>query len=54
MGCLAFSPDGSILASGSCGTGDTGSSFIADVYFWDVARAKELRHFPAHQGWSVR
>ena len=51
MSCLAFSPDGSILASGSCGTGNTGSSQLADVYFWDVARAKELRHFPAHQGW---
>jgi RNA polymerase sigma factor (sigma-70 family) len=51
MSCLAFSPDGSVLASGTCGTGITGSSQLADVYFWDVARAKELRHFPAHQGW---
>ncbi len=51
MSCLAFSPDGSILASGASGTGDTGSTQLADVYVWDVARAKELRHFPAHQGW---
>ncbi len=51
MSCLVFSPDGSILASGASGTGDTGSSQLADVYFWDVARAKELRHLPAHQGW---
>ena len=51
MSCLAFSPDGSILASGSCGTGNTGSSQLADVYLWDVAGGKELRHFPAHQGW---
>ena len=51
MNCLAFSPDGSILAAGACGTGDTGSSQLADVYVFDVARAKELRHFPVHQGW---
>ena len=51
MRCLAFSPDGSILASGCRGTGNTGSTFIAEVYLWDVAGGKELRHFPAHQGW---
>ncbi len=51
MKCLAFSPDGSILASGCCGTGNTGSSRLADIYLWDVARAAELRHFPAQQGW---
>ena len=51
MSCLAFSPDGSILASGASGTGDTGSSQLAAVYFWDVPRATELRHLPAHQGW---
>jgi WD40 repeat protein len=51
MRCLAFSPDGSILASGCRGTGNTGSTFITEVYLWDVAEGKELRHFPAHQGW---
>jgi RNA polymerase sigma factor (sigma-70 family) len=50
MTCLAFSPDGSILASGSSGTGNTGSALLAHVYLWDVARGQELRHFPAHQG----
>jgi RNA polymerase sigma factor (sigma-70 family) len=52
MTCLAFSPDGSILASGSSGTGNTGSTLLADVYLWDVARGEVLRHFPAHQGWT--
>ena len=28
-----------------------GVSQLADVYLWDVAAGKELRHFPAHQGW---
>ncbi len=50
MTCLAFSPDGSILASGSRGPGDTASSSLAEVYLWDVANGRELRHFPAHQG----
>ena len=50
MTCLAFSPAGSILASGSRGPGDTASSSLAEVYLWDVAQGKELRHFPAHQG----
>jgi WD40 repeat protein len=49
MPCLAFSPDGSILASGSSGTGSILSSVLADVYLWDIARGKELRHFQAHQ-----
>ncbi len=51
MACLAFSPDGTILASGTCGTGNTGASQLADVYLWDVGQGKELRHFPAQQGW---
>ncbi len=50
MTCLAFSPDGSILASGSSGTGNTGSSLLADVFLWDIARGKAVRHFAAHQG----
>ncbi len=49
MNCLAFSPDGSMLASGACGTGDTGMCALAEVYLWNVARGSELRHFPAHQ-----
>ena len=38
--------------TGSGGTGDTGSSLLAPVYLWDIARGQELRHFPAHQGWG--
>jgi RNA polymerase sigma factor (sigma-70 family) len=49
MRCLAFSPDGSILAGGSYGTG-TGSTLLADVYLWDVFERSELRRIPAHQG----
>ncbi len=51
MSCLAFSPDGSTLASGSSGTGTTGSAALADIYLWDIHHGKELRHFGAHQGW---
>jgi RNA polymerase sigma factor (sigma-70 family) len=47
--CLAFSPDGSILASGCSGSGHAGSSAVADVYLWDLAQRKELRHFAADQ-----
>ena len=43
--CLAFSPDGSILASGSF-VGTTAPR--ASIHLWDVARGEELRHFPAH------
>ncbi len=42
---LEFSPDGSILASGShVGT----AAPLAPIHLWDVARGEELRHFPAH------
>ena len=51
MACLAFSPDGTILAAGSSGTGNTGSTEFAEVYLWEVARGTLLHHFPAHQGW---
>jgi RNA polymerase sigma factor (sigma-70 family) len=51
MECLMFSPDGSILAGGSMGTGSTGLSALAAIHLWDVARGDELRQIPAHQGW---
>ncbi len=51
MSCLAFSADGAILASGSSGTGNTGSTALADVFLWSVGRGELLRRFPAHQGW---
>ena len=31
--------------------GKYGASQLADVYLWDVGQGKELRHFPAQQGW---
>jgi RNA polymerase sigma factor (sigma-70 family) len=49
--CLAFSPDGSILAAGSDGVEDFGDSYLAAIHLWDVARGTELRRIPAHQAW---
>ncbi len=51
--CLAFSPDGSILAAGTWGSGNHGDSSLAEIHLWDVARGQELRRIPAHQH-SVR
>ena len=51
MECLMFSPDGSILAGGSSETGRNGSTALAAVYLWDVARGEELRQIRAHQGY---
>jgi WD40 repeat protein len=53
MQCLAFSPDGSILAGGSGWAGGVQSSTLAAVYLWDVARGKELRQIPAHLYWMT-
>jgi RNA polymerase sigma factor (sigma-70 family) len=41
-----FSPDGSILASGSF-VGSSVGRRLAPIHLWDVARGEELRHFPA-------
>jgi RNA polymerase sigma factor (sigma-70 family) len=51
MHCLVFSPDGTILASGSGGSGSTGDAWVAGVYLWDVGRGRELRRLPGHLGW---
>jgi RNA polymerase sigma factor (sigma-70 family) len=43
--CLAFSPDGSILASGDASSSNPS---LAAIHLWDVARGQERRRFPAH------
>jgi RNA polymerase sigma factor (sigma-70 family) len=45
--CLAFSPDGSILASGDASSSNPS---LAAVHLWDVARGHELHRIPAHLG----
>jgi WD40 repeat protein len=47
--CLAFSPDGTILAGGD----HLQDSSLADIHLWDVAGGRELRRIPARQQ-SVR
>ena len=46
IGCLAFSPDGTILAGGEARDSDFS---LAAIHLWDVARVRELRRIPAHQ-----
>jgi WD40 repeat protein len=48
--CLAFSPDGSILAAGT-DVKVRGDFSIATIHLWDVARGRELRRIHAHQQW---
>jgi WD40 repeat protein len=47
MGCLAFSPNGLILAAGAASEGLS----LAAIHLWDVARGQELHRIPAHQQW---
>lgn len=51
--CIAFSPDGSLLATGS--RDNSASSKAGNPAFfariWDVASMKETAAFPAHRGW---
>ena len=47
QGCLAFSPDGGILASGAHPYTAEGG-VAASIHLWDVARAREIRQFAAH------
>ena len=46
IGCLAFSPDGSILAGGDSFVSNPA---LAVIHLWDVAGGRELRRIPAHQ-----
>jgi RNA polymerase sigma factor (sigma-70 family) len=48
IGCLAFSPDGSILAGGTSGVYE-GDFSPAPIQLWDVARRKKLHEIRAHQ-----
>jgi RNA polymerase sigma factor (sigma-70 family) len=50
-GCLAFSPDGSILAAGSAGSDNPGDAALATIHLWDVIRGQEVRRIPAHPRW---
>jgi WD40 repeat protein len=45
--CLAFSPNGALLASGS---GERGTNEDHTVRIWDVFTGAELRRFDAHRG----
>ena len=51
MDCLAFSPDGSILAGGAAGAAYRGDFSLAEIHLWDVATGRELHRIPAHQQW---
>jgi WD40 repeat protein len=51
MTCLAFAPDGSVLASGPEAPEVKGMFGLASIHLWDVATGKRLRQMPAHQQW---
>ncbi len=46
VACLAFSPDGTILAGGDFRQ----DSSLVDIHLWDVASGRTLRRIPAHRG----
>src|SRR5262249_32208902 len=50
IGCLEFSPDGTILAGGDAYFQDFS---ISAIHLWDVARGHERHRIPAHQQWVV-
>jgi RNA polymerase sigma factor (sigma-70 family) len=48
--CLAFSPDGSMLASGLQGLGYSGGVYeYPPISLWDVAAGREVRRFGGHK-----
>ena len=57
MGALAFSPDGSLLASGleAIGYWNGRGTELVPVVLWDVAGRREVRRFPGHTSgiWSI-
>jgi WD40 repeat protein len=49
---VAFSPDGRLLASGSCGQRDSRDFCIqGEIKLWDVASGREVRTLTGHTNW---
>jgi WD40 repeat protein len=49
---VAFSPDGRLLASGSCGQRDSRDFCIqGEIKLWDVASGREVRSLTGHTNW---
>ena len=49
MYCLAFSPDGSILAGGAASVAYRGDFALAEIQLWDVATGRQQHPIAAHQ-----
>jgi WD40 repeat protein len=49
---VAFSPDGRLLASGSCSKfNSNGACIQGEIKLWDVATGREVRTLSGHTGW---
>jgi WD40 repeat protein len=48
---VAFSPDGRLLASGSCGQGIILTCTQGEIRLWDVASGREVRTLSGHTDW---
>src|SRR5205823_607933 len=49
VGCLAFSPNGKVLAAGATVRGGIAGHEPSLVQLWDTATGVELRRFPANE-----